>query len=233
MNTGPNEPKDETGPLPETLACGLRGLRVDAAPGRDLWPGIAGRLQPRGPATHDLETPGLRGGGDGVDPGAPAGIAAPGHAPMRVPRRVGRRTTFARRNARYAAAAAVVLAAGIGWQLWPGALSPPPHSPAPEATVATGASADADAPLLRAADALAREYQGALREVEAGSAGLVASPDAGASGPTMAAAGLDAELARSATEVRAALARDPDALHLLQRLQRIYAHRLALSLRQA
>lgn len=217
MNTGPNEPKDETGPWSEPLACGLRGLRVDAPPGRDLWPGIAGRLQPRGPAAHAPETP--------------AGTAPPGHAPMRVRRPVGRRAAFARRNARYAAAAAVVLAAGIGWQLWPGAAAPPTHSPAPDATVATGASADADAPLLRAADALAREYQGALREVAAGSAGLVA--DAGASAPPGATAGLDAELARSATEVRAALARDPDALHLLHRLQRIYAHRLALSLRQA
>ncbi|MBJ6978150.1 hypothetical protein [Luteimonas sp. MC1895] len=208
MNTGLNELKNETGPLPETLACGLRGLRVDAAPGRDLWPGIAGRLQPRGPATQ-----------------------APGHAPMRVPRLVGRRPAFALRNARYAAAAAVVLATGIGWQLWPGAVAPQAPPPAPEAIVATGPVADADAPLLRAADALAREYQGALREVAAGSAGLVA--DAGTSGPPLAAAGLDAELARSATEVRAALARDPDALHLLHRLQRIYAHRLALSLRQA
>ena len=122
----------------------------------------------------------------------------------------------------------MVLAAGIGWQLWPAADTPGALPPVPGATVGTGAAANADAPLLRAADALAREYQGALREVGAGAT----NPLTGAA-PVATASGLDAELERSATEVRAALARDPDALHLFHRLQRIYAHRLALSLRQA
>jgi hypothetical protein len=114
----------------------------------------------------------------------------------------------------------VVLAVAAGWQLLPFRNTAPP--PAPGDTVTTGAAADADAPLLQAADALAREYQGALREVE-----TTAGTDPSGHGD------LGAELERSAPEVRAALARDPDARHLLHHLQRIYAHRLALSLRQA
>lgn len=208
MNTGPNPLEDQHARRPDGLASGLRGLRVDVPLQRDLWPGLAARL-----ARSPTGTPAA------ASPGAPAA------------RRARPRHAHALRNVRYAAAAAMVLAAGVGWQLWPGAVAPVSPPPAPEAIVATGTAADTDAPLLRAADGLAREYQGALREVASGNAGLVA--DAGASGPTVAVADLDAELARSATEVRAALARDPDALHLLQRLQRIYAHRLALSLRQA
>ncbi|MBB1059188.1 hypothetical protein [Marilutibacter spongiae] len=34
-------------PLPDDLRWQLRGLRTDAAPSHDLWPGIAGRLTPR------------------------------------------------------------------------------------------------------------------------------------------------------------------------------------------
>ena len=195
--------------LPEPLASGLRSLRVDAPPGRDLWPGIAARLEPRAAAAvapvHPLDA-------------APAGgrhSTASGHGtPVRHPRR-GR---FNRRNAGYAAAAAVVLAAGVGWQLWP-ASTLPPLPPAGDGLV-VDAGAATDAPLLLAADALSREYQGALREVQA------------ATGVDTTTA-LEAELERSAAEVRAALARDPDALHLFHHLQRIYAHRLALNLRQA
>ena len=207
MNIGLDRPDDHPAPLPDALASGLRALRVDTPPRSDLWPAIAVRLEPRGTATV-------------------ASTAVP--AAPRASRHAGRRLGSQRRNAGYAAAAAVVLAAGIGWQLWPAADAPVALRPVPGSTVATGAAADADAPLLRAADALAREYQGALREVGAGAA----NPLAGAA-PVATASDLDAELERSATEVRAALARDPDALHLFHRLQRIYAHRLALSLRQA
>ena len=210
MNTtGPHhteDPADE--PLPASLASGLRGLRVDATATRDLWPSIAVRLEPRMDAAR-------------VDATATGRAAVPGPAAVAAataPPRRDRQRRFRRRNAGYAAAAAVVLAAGIGWQLWPGTSLP---TPAPLDTVVATPGADADAPLLHAAEALAREYQGALREVQA------------ATGTTTTATGLDAELERSAADVRAALARDPDALHLFHRLQRIYAHRLALNLRQA
>ena len=210
MNTtGPHHPEDPAGlPLPAPLASGLRGLRVDAPPTRDLWPSIAARLEPRTDAIV-------------VDAAASGRAAAPGPAAVAAataPARRDRQRRFRRRNAGYAAAAAVVLAAGLGWQLWPGTSLP---APAPRDTVAVAPGTVADAPLLHAAEALAREYQGALREVQA------------ATGTASSAAGLDAELERSAAEVRAALARDPDALHLFHRLQRIYAHRLALNLRQA
>lgn len=188
--------------LPAPLATALHALRVDAAPGRDLWPGIAARLPPRAAA----------------GPG-PASPAPPRPAMADGARAWTRRTRIGRRNAGYAVAAAVVLAAGIGWQLWP-ARVPVPALP-PGDIVVVDAGAPTDAPLLVAADALAREYQGALREIQAAT-GTGAAPTA-----------LEAELDRRAAEVRAALARDPDALHLFHHLQRIYAHRLALDLRQA
>ena len=207
--------------LPDALAAGLRGLGGDVAPARDLWPAIAARLEPRAAADP---RPALH-------PHAPAlsGADTPTGAPVRRPAapRRGWRPHHRRRGAAYASAAALVLAIVAGWQLLP---VPGPSAPV-TGTVArvpdgaaqpAAAPAAADVPLLRAADALAREYQGALREVEAARGG-----------PSAATADLGAELERSAAEVRAALARDPDALHLLHRLQRVYAHRLALSLRQA
>jgi hypothetical protein len=198
MTTVPPRPDhDDDAPLPPDLASRLRGLRGDIAPARDLWPEIAGRL------------------------GSRTGMPRPATAPR------DRRRRISRRDAGYAAAAAVVLAIAASWQLLP--LRTPDPATDPANVVATGAAADADAPLLRAADALAREYQGAMREVQA----TAGAPTAGAATAATTADGLDAELERSAAEVRAALARDPDALHLFHRLQRIYAHRLALNLRQA
>ena len=206
--TGSRRPEDHRPePLPEALAADLLALRSPAPPPtRDLWPAIAARLEPRVAAPQKLAAR-----PDRPDAPAPPGGTA---AVQRT-----RHVRHKRRNAGYAAAAAVVLAAGIGWQMWPrgGTSVPAP----PPGTQVAGIGSDADAPLLHAADALAREYQGALREVQA------------AGGTATAGAGLDAELERSAAEVRAALARDPDALHLFRRLQRIYAHRLALNLRQA
>lgn len=205
MNTGHSPPgrdgsaRDDR--LPDALATRLGQLRADVDPGRDLWPGIAARLGPR-----------------------PATVATP-PVPDVHARRAGRRSAHRRRNAGYAAAAAVVLAAGVSWHMWPEPAAPDAALPAAQ-VVASAAVSDASAPLLLAADALAREYQGALREVAATSAAKAAVPTASMQG-------LDAELERRATEVRAALARDPDAVHLLYRLQDIYAHRLALSLRQA
>ncbi|MEN1957944.1 hypothetical protein [Luteimonas changyuni] len=216
-----------TGPaLPPDLAARLRGLREDAAPERDLWPAISARLEPRSAAGDAL-----RAGNAGSNAAATAATQAKctpmaplAPAPPAAPRRHPRRH-LRRRNAAYATAAAVVLAVAAGWQLLPVRVAVDPSASGPANVVATGAAAGAASPLLQAADALAREYQGALREVEAtGTASGTASA---------APSGLDAELDRSAAEVRAALARDPDALHLFHRLQHIYAHRLALSLRQA
>jgi hypothetical protein len=201
MTTIPRPDHDDA-PLPPDLAAGLRGLGGDIAPGRDLWPGIAARLEPRAAASRQ-ETRPMTPRGD-------------------------RRRHFRRRDAAYAAAAAVVVAVAIGWQMLPVRTAVDPAAD-PGNVVATGPTADADAPLLRAADALAREYQGAMREVQASTG----SRSAGGAPPTDAAGGLDAELERSAAEVRAALARDPDAVYLFHNLQRIYAHRLALNLRQA
>ncbi|QDW65878.1 hypothetical protein [Luteimonas granuli] len=184
----PDQPCDV---LHDALAARLRGLREEVAPTRDLWPGIAARLEPRIAVSA----------GAGRD----------------------RRRRLRRRNAAYATAATVVFAVAAGWQSLPfRTTAAPPVSGDTATTVTTGAAADAGAPLLQAADALAREYQGALREVETTTGAATAGPG-----------DLDAELERSATEVRAALARDPDARHLLRHLQRIYAHRLALSLSQA
>lgn len=53
MNThDPRKPGDEPGTheFPEALRWQLRTLRRDAAPGQDLWPGIAARLATQAPA---------------------------------------------------------------------------------------------------------------------------------------------------------------------------------------
>lgn len=130
-----------------------------------------------------------------------------------------RRGLARRRTAWYATAAAAVLAVAVGWQLRPVA--------APVADVAPRmATASVDTPLLlRQADAMAREYDAARREIEAS---RPAARQASARAPAAL-----AELDRSAAEVRAALARDPDAHFLLERLQRVYALRLALTLQAA
>ena len=110
-----------------------------------------------------------------------------------------------------AAAAVLVLAASVGWLQRPGADTS--TAPAPGALAGT-------APLVVAADAMAREYQGALREVAA------MLPDADEHAAL-------SQLDASASAVRDALAQDPDAYFLLQRLQRIYAQRLSLTQRLA
>lgn len=107
-----------------------------------------------------------------------------------------------------ATAASVALALGIGWQLRTASLEPISPVPATHAPL-----------LLLQADAMAREYEAALREVEVARPAAVRDQDA---------LGL---LDRSAAEVRHALARDPDARFLLEQLQRIYSQRLALTRR--
>jgi hypothetical protein len=105
-----------------------------------------------------------------------------------------------------ATAASFALAIGLAWQMRPA----PPSSDA--AVVARQA-------LVTEADALTREYQAALTEV-----GPVSDGD------TVAAL---RELDRSAAQIRTALAREPGARFLLDRLQHIYARRLALTQRLA
>lgn len=111
-----------------------------------------------------------------------------------------------RRFAPLAVAASLALAVGLVWQLRP-------------ASVATGGAPGAQ--LISAeADAMTREYRAALQEI-----------------PRPAPAGSDAtalrELDRSAAQIRTAMARDPDARFLLERLQHTYARRLALTQRLA
>ena len=104
-----------------------------------------------------------------------------------------------------ALAAALVLAVGLGWQLQPtGPGAAPEPAPARQA------------PLLVVADAMTREYNGALRELPA---------------PPPAAPGYESllELDANAAAVRDALAKAPEATFLLQRLQHIHARRLALT----
>ena len=69
---------------------------------------------------------------------------------------------------------------------------------------------------------MTREYDAALREVEAS-----APRSATTSQPTL------RELDRSAAQIRTALARDPDARFLLERLRHTYSLRLALTQRAA
>ena len=109
-----------------------------------------------------------------------------------------------RRVAWLATAASLALAIGIGWQLRPQAVNAP--------------DAGRDAMLVRQADAMTREYDAAVRELETAR-------------PAVHDAGALRQLDRSAAEVRAALARDPDAAFLLEQLQRVYAQRLSLTRR--
>lgn len=109
------------------------------------------------------------------------------------------------RLAPFALAASLVLAVGVAWQQRPD-LGPPP------------AGKD-DAMMQRQAQALTREYEGALRELQA--AGAPSAPV----GATL------QELDRSAAQIRTALARDPDARFLLDQLRRTYEKRLELTQR--
>ena len=101
-----------------------------------------------------------------------------------------------------AAAAAVVMAFGIGWRLRPVA-----HAPA------TGASL-----VQQEAAAMTRDYDTAMRRLRASAPAAIHDP-------------VLRELDRSAGLIRNALQRDPDAGFLLQRLRHTYEKRLALTQR--
>lgn len=159
--------------LPEALRFGLRELRRDTPPARDLWPGVSARI-----AAQPL----------------PLARQRP------QPRRRLRRAVW------LATAASVALAVAIGWQFHPA------HAPS--------SAPSRDTMLVRQADAMTLEYDAALRELEAVTP-IARSQDA------------LKQLDRSAAEVRAALALDPDAIFLLERLRHVYARRLSLSQRLA
>ena len=107
-----------------------------------------------------------------------------------------------RRFAPLATAAVLALAIGLVWQLRP---------------AQQGAADPTSALLAQEADAMTREYQAALHELD--------STPADKATPAL------RELDRSAAQIRTALTRDPDARFLLERLQRTYARRLALTQR--
>lgn len=133
-------------------------------------------------------------------PGIAARIAAPSAA-SRHPR--------TQRYAPWALAASLVLALGVAWKMQP--------PPAPAGTVPS-----TQARLLAGeADAMAREYQAALLEVQAGRT----LPPPPAAVPVL------EELDRSALQIRDALEEAPGARYLLDRLRRTYATRLELTRR--
>jgi hypothetical protein len=157
--------RDQDNELSGALRDGLRALRNDTPPARDLWPDIASR------------------------------IAAPARAPT---------TRRTRAPAPWSLAASVLLAAWLLWQH--GAMAP--RSPN-------------DRLIQREAQAMTREYEGALRVITA------SAPDQQFESADV------RELDRSAAQIRSALQRDPNARFLLDRLQHTYALRLALTQRAA
>ena len=109
------------------------------------------------------------------------------------------------RFAPWALAASLVLAVGISWQQRPDFATP---------------RADPSAQLIhRQADAMTREYNAALRELQA-----VGSPASGSKDALR-------QLDQSAAQIRTALARDPGARFLLDRLRSTYEKRLDLTQR--
>jgi hypothetical protein len=104
----------------------------------------------------------------------------------------------------WALAASVLLALGVAWQMQ----RPQPRSG--EARLIT-----------HEARAMTREYQGALRVIAS------SAPASVQADPAL------RELDRSAALIRGALAKDPDARFLLDRLRHTYAMRLALTQRAA
>lgn len=122
----------------------------------------------------------------------------------------------ASRYAPWALAASLVLSLGVAWQMQP----PPAASGS-----APAGSAQAARPGLsmdREAEAMTREYHAALRELQA------STPNRSAARPEQPAL---RELDQSAKQIRTALARDPDARFLLERLRRTYSLRLEITQR--
>jgi hypothetical protein len=159
----------------------------------------------------------LRGLRRDIEPGADlwAGIAARIAAEPQAARPAAstRRGHGASRVAPWALAASLALAVGVAWKMQPPSLAP----------AAPATARDATAQLLDVqADAMTREYQAALRELDA------AKPDHSEARPEQP---VLRELDQSAKQIRTALARDPDARFLLDRLRKTYTLRLELTQR--
>lgn len=199
-----HDTRNDTHDLPDALRWQLRGLRQDAAPAADLWPGIAQRLTPN--ASDAFPTP--------------SGARSPATAATwrwRMP---------------VALAASVLVAVGTLGLLRYGGPSPGQSSSfsddvgfaaatdsAPSAGAAHtthSAPITADTPLaLAEAQALRMQYQGAIRELET-------RPGAAAANPTL------RTLDQSAELILAALRQAPDSTRLLEQLRRTYQRRLDL-----
>ena len=121
-----------------------------------------------------------------------------GAAPQRLP-------AAPNRMMPWALAASLLLALGVVWRL-----QAPVHAPVPAGGLVN-----------REAQAMTREYDAALRELQ------TSAPVGGDATPAL------RELDRSAAQIRTALARDPDARFLLERLRHTYSLRLALTQRVA
>jgi hypothetical protein len=179
MNTNRDNPETIDPALDEHLRWQLRGLRRDAVPTTDLWPGIEARI--RREARH-----------------------ARGAASLDESRVVPIRRGPAR-FAPWALAASLVLVVGVAWQQRPDFGQ---DAPAPIAQL-----------IPREAEAMTREYDAALRELQA--SGVAPVTDEAAL----------RELDRSAAQIRTALTRDPQARFLLDRLRSTYEKRLELTQR--
>jgi hypothetical protein len=135
-------------------------------------------------------------------PGIAARIAGP--RPGARPR------PAAQRFAPWALAASLVLVVGVARKMQP---PPPPADPGPsvEARLLAGE-----------AEAMTREYQAALQEMQVSQAAAAPSP---ATAPAL------EELDRSAVQIRNALDDDPGARYLIERLRHTYTLRLQLTRR--
>ncbi len=116
------------------------------------------------------------------------------------------------RFAPWALAASLVLAVGVAWQQRPAGMPDASNDPAAQL-------------LPRAADAMTREYDAALHELQASKqpGSVLAVP----ADPAL------RELDRGAAQIRTALARDPQSRFLLDRLRTTYEKRLQLTQRAA
>lgn len=118
----------------------------------------------------------------------------------------------ARRFVALALAASMVLAVGVAWRMQ-----------APASAPGTQARPVGTSLVASEADAMTREYEAALHEVQ------VTTPAATDAGTQPALHELD----RSASEIRTALQHDPEAGFLLDRLRHTYALRLEITRRLA
>lgn len=197
------------GELPDALRWQLRALRRDQPPSRDLWAGIAARLDEQAQAPAD-------------DGRAAAAAPAPARSDAAGPTTLVARPRAAARSRWMAplalAAGVAALAIGLGTHL---RSAQDPASPAAGAVAVQPAGQAAPTLVQREAQGMTLQYQAALREVEPASAATVAMKPA-----------FD-ELDRNAALILDALSHDPDSRMLLEQLRRTYARRLALAQRLA